>query len=780
MINIIAIFVISILSLFDDIMESKLWKLPFSILGVFCSLPGLIIGLYYFVNYKEGSRMKIILRSVFELLFGKESARLQIKNRGKWFSVYCHPFSPWSVPCRHNNCFSYHGEDVYNNLFQLPDGCNYKIYLPFNGPVRICGYEEVYDYIPHLNLNHGILYDKCLINGRSENSYIKLDKNIEYMGFERGFDHDVLEVSWDIDYMGCQVSFSKGNLVFDFLELGFKKVFTGLTVNQSNVMFQILACTKIENRTCCFLVNHGNHIDPLEVIVEKIKLGYKTKRGNRDSNLNIEDSKIYIRGLEFLQEEIMIQKYGYKLSSMLGNYAKLFYSSCTDEILRLMSSRECLGFECRIKGLNNWQWKRLCVDLSYIREFNNKTKFYKVDNNINPTLRVQKFCREFVYDGEEKDDLVCDLSHRQGADKLKIDDTNFKKEFFTKHRNLSSQFKDYSRYIYRGKNKNENTQKNLYFKEDVVSKTNSYYRDALIKDLKVKKEGKGEGEEKKTEMETRVSKLVSILNNSKPKKSAKHDDLRTKNEHNKMKIVKNAIKKVLDDGGFTVCSNKCAYSKSKESDSVLCSNFYSSLLNDIPGEEDDIFIPKKVSIRKENISEKKSSEGKEKIDFKNKIHIFSITKFLKLKNIKKHFAHSHRDMMKEKNDEARRLKEIKMKEEERLREEMMKKTMEEIKEKHRLLAVESKEKEDKQKLANKIKEFGQIEMEYEGYPLHEVEVKLLQIFFRNKKCKPSLSFLKKYLNGNEYKRKALANEYFTEFKDLMSKKKNSSDILSLI
>lgn len=340
---------------------------------------------------KGMSKRRFLLHGLMKIILGNHCERIQLKNRGKWFSIYCHPLFDKSVKCIHEHGLTFSQKEndmIYGRNFVLPNDC-YLFYKLGNKNVTDDG--QVYDDI---GSEFEFLKDHFPERTRAN---VYADEN----DFQVRFDYNTsapiriynLEHCWNVSLHDLDINCNDGNLTIVNNKLNYVNHYE-MTKISSLRLFDILCYIITETRQCCMILKNSSHCYNFDEIVENLNKGMFVDFISRDDN-NIEGN---YENIMLYQEKFLCTKFGKSVAMEIINYVNLVLNNDCDKVnpvlSHLMQSERCVSRNLS-KLLGNWAWKRLGVDISYIREKMGGLALYRIDNKINPTIRVQKFMEGF-------------------------------------------------------------------------------------------------------------------------------------------------------------------------------------------------------------------------------------------------------------------------------------------------------------------------------------------------------------------------------------------------
>lgn len=393
-------FLTGLFGLFDQLTGDKTtWKICFLSFAMFVGFLPIPFTLYDFL-YSPMSKKKKLTVAWYKLIYSNDYKRELFKGED---SLYCNPITCDSSVCFHKRLI-YLREGMKNkNKFKIPKEENkQKIILH-------CFDNKLNDYIKDQSI-------KCIKGAYSTNSYVNFTSE-EIRGIVNRFNELKVTRSFRFNGVGIWLYFKKDSLKGSYLKIERRNNYNGIE-KICKIEYDIKSYLKLldlfnylvySDRSCCFIIDHNEiyksklglrfHSLSLKNVAEKIKLNHKFYLSKK-----IKVRKV-IEGVgESIENTLstpLSLKFGTSFTTFITKYVKNFYEEKCYELLGFISAKESAKkrfYELSINPkknlhiLNNWQWKRFCVDISYIREKFGFPCLYGIDKSINPTKKCLNYC----------------------------------------------------------------------------------------------------------------------------------------------------------------------------------------------------------------------------------------------------------------------------------------------------------------------------------------------------------------------------------------------------
>lgn len=380
--------ILSVISFIDEIRSNnEVWKITIFSFAVILSFTSVLISLHEFFTSIRSKRKRIIsgfLKLIYTDSYIPSFKLNSIKGKG----IYCNPFKMDSSGCYH--------------IRQL-------VFSETDDSIDFGSQTGNYSLLIKSTDNDFSHFDKIMSN----NGYAKTRNTYSYKAWG-DFDLDdinrfhFLKPSYEIHFF-VEVDNIRFSCFFKTVLVNIQITSNlcegshvlNLETNFENFIYfcKFLCFVRDKNRSCCFVSNSCKkirnsyliHCFNFDIVFKRILLGEKIVYSDQRFGYKCSE------GIPNEEEELILKFFRNKyreLSDCIIGYLNLKLRDKDEIILfiKALAFSESCNSKKKSSLLGNSKWKRICTDVSYIRERYGQTSMYGLTRKIEPSSMVKNHC----------------------------------------------------------------------------------------------------------------------------------------------------------------------------------------------------------------------------------------------------------------------------------------------------------------------------------------------------------------------------------------------------
>lgn len=348
------------------------------------SLPVLYSTYEFFTSPK--SKLKRLKLSIYKLIFTDniDSYLSMLSINGT--PLFCNEIENKSCSCSHRRHFVFCGQDISKSVD--PGDIKNRVSVNFKKEIS----RDSYSYLMGMGLKESQIHKNTFEYFDTKDIPTIIMNTLEEKFFICSIEIKKVRLVFNYDYCSSLVNVVRFS---ENYSKGRSSLVHGVKMSDFVYTLKFLNLVKETGRTCCFIIDESKtrnvmgglrmHSVGIEKSIIGLLKGQKIKYGDYTDS----DKEKCVEGEDNLHLAAMEMKFG-SLFSVLDSFIKNVYKG---EIfwLREFLVRSESARRPKMCPLSNWQWKRFCVDMSYLRERHGFCPMYGIDRSIHPSFKVKKF-----------------------------------------------------------------------------------------------------------------------------------------------------------------------------------------------------------------------------------------------------------------------------------------------------------------------------------------------------------------------------------------------------